>query len=69
MKVERLRAPPGPGCAQPAPRGGQENLGRPGVFLRARTAQTASGTRRHPATMLPGEGEQASWFCLGAGLS
>jgi predicted naringenin-chalcone synthase len=29
-----FRAPPGPGCAQPAPRGGQENLGRPGVSLR-----------------------------------
>jgi uroporphyrinogen-III synthase len=27
-------APPGQGFAQPAPRGGQENLGRPGVFLR-----------------------------------
>ncbi len=28
-----MKAPPGPGCAQPAPHGGQENLGRPGVSL------------------------------------
>ncbi|MEN9317375.1 MAG: manno(fructo)kinase [Pseudomonadota bacterium] len=26
-----LRAPPGPGCAQPAPRGGEGSLGRPGA--------------------------------------
>jgi tRNA 5-methylaminomethyl-2-thiouridine biosynthesis bifunctional protein len=37
-------APPGPGCAQPAPRGGQENLGRPGVFLRHDLAQFAAAT-------------------------
>jgi ribosomal-protein-alanine N-acetyltransferase len=30
----RVMEPPGLGAAQPAPRGGQENLGRPGVFLR-----------------------------------
>ncbi|OZB72093.1 MULTISPECIES: FAD-dependent 5-carboxymethylaminomethyl-2-thiouridine(34) oxidoreductase MnmC [unclassified Thiomonas] len=40
-------APPGPGCAQPAPRGGQENLGRPGVFLRHDLAQFG------PATLTP----------------
>jgi sugar lactone lactonase YvrE len=26
-----MSEPPGPGCAQPAPRGGQGNLGRPGI--------------------------------------
>jgi hypothetical protein len=30
-----LRAPPGPGCAQPAPHGDQVNLGRPGIHLRS----------------------------------
>ncbi|MDZ7812748.1 MAG: ribosomal protein S18-alanine N-acetyltransferase [Ideonella sp.] len=29
----RVMEPPGLGAAQPAPRGDQENLGRPGVFL------------------------------------
>jgi peptide/nickel transport system ATP-binding protein len=29
-----LHVPPGPGCARPAPRGGQEHLGRPGVLLK-----------------------------------
>ncbi len=33
-------APPGPGFAQPAPRGGQENLGRPGVFLSSNLKET-----------------------------
>jgi tRNA 5-methylaminomethyl-2-thiouridine biosynthesis bifunctional protein len=42
-------APPGPGCAQPAPRGGQENLGRPGVFLRHDLAQFG------PATLTPAD--------------
>lgn len=35
MSARMLKAPPGPGGAQPAPRGGQGNLGRPGVSLDA----------------------------------
>jgi len=33
--VDSLEEPPGPGCAQPAPRGGQGILGRPGDSLGA----------------------------------
>ena len=34
-----LTAPPGPDCAQPAPRGGRGNLGRPGVSSKARVVE------------------------------
>jgi valyl-tRNA synthetase len=43
-----LGEPPGPGNAQPAPQGGQGNLGRPGVSLREHTkAECAPGGPFH----------------------
>jgi ATP-dependent Lhr-like helicase len=35
LKAGEPDGPPGPGDARPAPRGGQESLGRPGAFLKA----------------------------------
>ena len=46
-------APPGQGFAQPAPRGGQENLGRPGVFLRAPQGRASPSP--------PPEGVKETW--------
>ena len=40
---ERILAPPRPGYAQPVPQGGQENSGRPFVFLRGRAARPSLG--------------------------
>ena len=47
----QMKAPPGAGNAGAAPRGGQENLGRPGVFLSAPGAAgpEASLSAEHPA--------------------
>jgi hypothetical protein len=46
LEAPARRAPPGPGYAQPAPRGGQGNLGRPCVSLRAWNCSTAPAGRR-----------------------